>query len=407
VRIFFRVLAIALGVGASSVALWKVSAEAGPFVGILVIAPWFVAWVISELIAEDRGDPSRSNVGQAANQRPLGLQFWYRISIWIATISALLAITLVLAMLHWDWIAGRVGGVLAPTATIVVAAIVSAGAARTVLAQTDNAERIRLGDEEGLLWKRFENGAQQFANETAFAIRAAGVYSLASLADDWIRHHRRLKDIGVKDRSIDAECATIVDLFCAHLRRRADRNTGLSKQQVLEAELVNEAIIGQFKTHLWTPAAGDAGEPGLWVGNCTLDLRDTDLSENVWPQIDLQDAMLRGADLYWADLRSANISNATLRHSDLRRAHLTGAKHDAGTDFDFAICDNETIWPEPSFQIIHAAPGAPFSIAREDGSIIRCWTVLRRPGHGDCPVWRVPTGIQHRQPPRIEPKIQG
>ncbi|BBX38043.1 hypothetical protein MMAG44476_34359 [Mycolicibacterium mageritense DSM 44476 = CIP 104973] len=390
--VFFRVLAIALGVAAASVVLWRVSASCGPFIGLLAVSPWFVAWVVSEVIREDRRSAPEHPAMNVAGAKHVGLRTWFRISIWISVVATGLAITLVISMLHWEWVTTRIGGALAPTVTVVVAAIGSAGAARTVLAQADNAERIRIDDDEELLWKRFESGAKQLADDH-FAIMAAGVYSLANLADDWIRHYQRLRGIGVTNRVEDTESATIVELLCAHLRRRADRKDGLSEPDRLEAELVNEAIIGQFQTHL-RMSTSDNEEDGMWVGRFTVDLRYTDLSENNWPQIDLRHAMLRGADLYSADLSSADISHANLGRSDLRGADLSGATYDDETNFDLAICDDATKWPDPDFQVVGLSAAVSFTVNQTE--ILGC-TVLRRAGRPDRPVWRVPTGLPHRQ----------
>lgn len=127
----------------------------------------------------------------------------------------------------------------------------------------------------------------------------------------------------------------------------------------------------------------------MWVGRFTVDLRYTDLSENNWPQIDLRHAMLRGADLYSADLSSADISHANLGRSDLRGADLSGATYDDETNFDLAICDDATKWPDPDFQVVGLSAAVSFTVNQTE--ILGC-TVLRRAGRPDRPFGGCPQG---------------
>jgi hypothetical protein len=396
---------ILLAVG--GVGLWGFSRQWGEPMALIyamplfLLAAWFIADSVNSLTKEPVS-PRNEHVMRPtylANETRTssGLRVWFRISLSVAVVSALLAVALVASALHWDWVAGRVGGVLAPAGAVVVAAIASAGAARTLMAQSDIAERNRLEDAEGLLWTRFDKAAEELADENHFATRAAGVYSLVSLADDWIRYHQRLKAIGVESGDATTECQTIIDILCAQLRRNTHLNERLDTVEVLEETLVNEAIIGQFAAHFWLPRAEDTDPTGMWAGRELLvDIRGTDLCDSLWSQVDLKGAVLKRADLYNSDLTGADLSDADLSWADVRKAYLTGEKLTSKTKFDNVLFDGETLWPD-GIEIKRAPPGEPF-LLRRDGVDIKAWVVLRRAGLDDSPAWEIPTRTRHRQP---------
>ncbi|CPV42370.1 Uncharacterised protein [Mycobacteroides abscessus subsp. massiliense] len=187
------------------------------------------------------------------------LSAWACSSIAVACVSAIAAASLVAASLKWGWVADRIGGLLTPLGAIVVAALASAGAARTFMAQTDIAERNRREDVEAAMWKRYDEAAEQLGSNHGFAVRSAGVYALAGLANDWIRHRER---IGETDRDNHNECDTIVNILCAHLRTRSHRKPGLSEVEELEEELVNEAIISRLQVEFQGGKSRQAWEVG-------------------------------------------------------------------------------------------------------------------------------------------------
>ncbi|WAC90695.1 pentapeptide repeat-containing protein [Mycobacterium sp. Aquia_213] len=281
-----------------------------------------------------------------------GLQAWYRYSLAATLVGVGFLATLVVAALHWNWVSGRIGGVLAPLGAVVVATSASAGAARTVIEQSRVSEWNRLEDAEGLLWKRFDEAAKQFSDEH-FATRVAGVYSFVGLADDWIRHHQQFEAIGASDKGTTAECEIILHALCAQLRRNTHLDEGLTPNQVSDEALVNEAIMGQIGWHLYVDG-DDSADNGLWSERRLLvDLRDTDLSDVRWLRVDVQGAVFKGADLYNMDLIEANLADVDFRFADLRKANLTGAEISSGTQFDNVIFDSETKWP-PEVEILRS-----------------------------------------------------
>jgi hypothetical protein len=274
-----------------------------------------------------------------------GLWVWFRVSLAIAGVAALIVIALLGAMLHWDWLAQRVGGVLAPAGAVVVAAIASAGAARTLLAQREIAQRERFEDAERLLWERFTKGAEQLDDSKPFAVRASAIYSLAALADDWIRHNKRRKYFGADQGSnlVTAECETILDLLCAYLRRNTHQDEGITIAARDERMLVNDAIIISIAWHAQPP-------DGLWAGHgLIMDLRGADLDSVNWRGVDFGGAIFKKANLSNADLSDANLAGADFREADLRRTWLKGANITPETKFQGALYDNQTRWPREEF----------------------------------------------------------
>lgn len=333
-------------------------------------------------------DPSRFSLSRSveASRSSSGLRAWFIISGAVAAIAGLLLITLVAAFLCWAWLPARLGQVLAPTGAVVVAAIASAGAARTLMAQSDVAEANRLEDTNGL-WQRFDKGADQLANNN-FAIRVAGVYSLVGLADDWLRRYERLEKIGLTSRVNIDECETIVHLLCAQLRRNTHVDENLNPFEAREEELVNEAIISQMKWHL--AIADDAQDQGMWARKELLvDLRSTDLSNYSFNGIDLKGAVLNRANLYNTDLVSADLTDTNFFWADLRKANLKGATITAGTNFDNVIFDADTEWPD-SVQVERAPKNSPFQL-RVQAVDTLAWCVVRR-DKVCSPAWEIPTG---------------
>lgn len=281
-----------------------------------------------------------------------GLRAWFRVSMIFATASGLGLAALVGFALKFAVVTERVGGVLAPLGVVVAAALASAGAARTLIAQSEAAQVNRVEDSERLLWTRFGEASTQFVDTKHFAIRAAGVYSLGGLADDWFRHHKRLRELGIEGRDEVAEAETIVDTLCAYLRQNTHRKAGLPAGKASEEAIINEAIIGQFGVHLKrsqggkTPASPDGVVTGgLWAAKgLILDLRGADVSSARWSGIDLRSAVLRDADLYDTDLPGADLTDADLRGADLRKADLRDAALDR-VQLARVIFDGETLWP--------------------------------------------------------------
>lgn len=301
--------------------------------GVLLAIMWLVVacWATTDWSSDDPDPPTAALEKPDRVKHVDGLRIWFFISLVIAAVAALVVIVLLVAMLHWDWLAQRVGGVLTPAGAVVVAAIASAGAARTLLAQRDAAQRERFEDAERLLWDRFAKGAAHLADSNPFVMRASAVYALAALADDWIRHNKRRKDFYTGDQqpnAATAECETIVDILCAHLRRNTHLDESLT-------------VASHARPPDW-----------LWAGTeIRMDLRGADLNKVLWQGVDFRKAIFRKANLFDADLSSANLAGADLRDTDLRGAWLKEANVTPETEFEGAIYDEHTAWPTEDFPI--------------------------------------------------------
>ena len=309
------------------------------------------------------------------------LAAWYRISVATALGSALCLITLVTAALHWEWVSDRVGGVLTPLGAVVVAASASAGAARTVIAQGAITEANRLDDAQGLMWKRFDEGAKQLSDKH-FATRIAGVHSLVGLSDDWLRHHQRRAELGMGLSGAAVECETIVYTLCAQLRRNTHQIAGLSPTELSEENLVNETICGHLGWHLLKNDQRPE-ENGTWADlGLLIDLRGVDLSTVIWRGVDLESAVLKRADLFDADLRGAVLGGADMQWADVRKAHLDDATISSATQLDNVIFDDETRWPT----------------SVQTTSSLGQWRAILSHNGITVEAWRIPKGLARRQP---------
>lgn len=166
---------------------------------------------------------------------------------------------------------------------------------------------------------RYATHSAQLGHESS-AVRLAGAYGLAALADEWVR----------ADQGADAQ--TSVDLLRAYLRMGVDSGSvGLSARERELRKAVVEAIAR--RADWWLRSVG-ADAKDVW---CHL---DTDLSDSCLVSIDLYRAHLAGITLSGADLSGAVLSRADLENGILDRAILVNAKctgiYARGADFEHA-----------------------------------------------------------------------
>ncbi|OQM83381.1 Secreted effector protein PipB2 [Rhodococcus sp. 66b] len=161
------------------------------------------------------------------------------------------------------------------------------------------------------LRSRYTTSAEQLAHESS-AIRLAGVYALASLADDW------------QQQDEPEEKQVAIDLLRAYLRTPNTHTPALNA-----ANLPDTGELEVRKTILFTMhkrsstrrrASGDKSASKSWNGfNC--DLNNADLA-----LVDLAGANLVNAKLARAKLTDANLAGATLVDAILLGADLAGAR---------------------------------------------------------------------------------
>ncbi len=172
----------------------------------------------------------------------------------------------------------------------------------------------RADDRERELRARFTTIAQQLGSDN-YAVRHAGAYALASLADDWHNFGK------------DNERQVCVNLLCAQLRTPRPQvqfydDNGLPEDTGDSPEdlEVRKTIVDQIRLH----RSSKTEDPDDWRP-CRLDLAGADLSGFSFNETDLQGANLDGADLSHATLVAANLTGASLVRAMLSAADFTAA----------------------------------------------------------------------------------
>lgn len=150
---------------------------------------------------------------------------------------------------------------------------------------------------------RYTTCAEQLAHEST-AVQLAGVYGLASLADDW-------HGIGNPD-----EQQVCVDLLCAVLRSPRKSDNAEVRKTILRILLSRRGR----QESLW----GSRGESTKWA-EVHYDLTGADLSGASLTKADLTYARLDDADLTDAFLVAANLAGAELPNANLTAAELQSA----------------------------------------------------------------------------------
>ncbi|MFX1760912.1 pentapeptide repeat-containing protein [Rhodococcus sp. As11] len=172
--------------------------------------------------------------------------------------------------------------------------------------QTDDREH-RTGTERHLR-ERYTTCAEQLGHDN-FAIRLAGVYALASLADDW------------HEFGNDSERQVCIDLLCAYLRtqRQLPQSDLISPEEQdryrKEERQVRAAVVSVIR---------DRTMRGRWE-DCAFDLSQADLTGVDLREADLSGAVLIGANLTGARLSRSDLTGADLLGADLSNADLKGA----------------------------------------------------------------------------------
>lgn len=196
----------------------------------------------------------------------------------------------------------------AKTTAAILAIVGVGGAALVAYRRQDTAERAHnlesqrhQDDRERELRSRFTTIAEQLSGKSA--VRVAGAYALAALADDWHRFGN------------DDERQVCVDLLCAQLRSKPMVND--SDKDEFRSTVI--AIIQQHR-----PITPDPKNVSDWR-SCQLDLRGADLSDSTLWTTNFADVNLDGANLRHAGFVNACLVGAHLKDANLRGARLLGA----------------------------------------------------------------------------------
>ncbi|WP_160098551.1 pentapeptide repeat-containing protein [Rhodococcus sp. T7] len=175
----------------------------------------------------------------------------------------------------------------------------------------DTSER----DREADLRKRYTTAASQLADESP-AIREAGTYALAALADDWIRFGESTS----QEELAYSEIQVCVNLLCSYLRanrRMLDEDSRGPDQRVFDA--------GEFSVR--TSIAMVLGDRAPQWREQGQKWRSVDrLNNNRSLRVDLSGANLADMKLARLDFSGAEIQGADLSHANLAGANFSGAK---------------------------------------------------------------------------------
>jgi uncharacterized protein YjbI with pentapeptide repeats len=296
----------------------------------------------------------------------------------------------------WTWlshVSGAELGEAARTTVTTLAVIGIGGAALVAYRRQKTAERTQLtaaraqqvatdaqdldvlrrnDDRERELRARFTTIAEQLGSDK-YAVRHAGAYALASLADDWHRFGN------------DSERQVCVNLLCAQLRsprQKVQRNP----EDVAMGEVdftdspedleVRKTIVAQIRSHrpvkstdeyveITSAARPVVHQPPDW-NSCSLNLSGADLSEFDFQAIDLSSANLEDADLSHARLAKADLSDAMMTRAKLSGTDFTDATMlNARLYSAYVVMDSESlVWPNRAVFNGANLQGAWFTSAR-------------------------------------------
>lgn len=219
------------------------------------------------------------------------------------------------------------GAGLGGLAVLIAAVITFYGGERGRRQDSEASNRSHTLESTRDLRARFTVSAAQLTDRAA-TVRLAGVYSLASLADDW------------HDAGFDTERQACINLLCAYLRNDTTNTDMLEAQLVDTAWLSNATILRQEEERVRTAIVDTIrhhlrripevlGEPS-WVG-ADFDLSGAHLdgvdfsNSNFDTRARFVTADLKGADFSGCQLSCANFNWAYMENANLFNAELNGA----------------------------------------------------------------------------------
>ena len=226
------------------------------------------------------------------HRRPEG--FWVT-----AIILAVLAVSVVLTWLFWDWLRdGESGSSTIRNVGLIIGAVIA-----MVLAvwRSRVAGRQAATAEHGLLNDRFQKGAEMLGSEV-LAVRIGGIYGLLHLAGEHPQQYH----------------VQVMRLFCSFARDTSP--SGIVNE---DAKAVMDAIGARRERHLRLERDAEywLNLSGAKLQNANLqgtNLSSSDLptvQDGVWPNRTFTD--LSGAHFY-----DANLELAILKNADLSGAYL-------------------------------------------------------------------------------------
>ena len=212
-----------------------------------------------------------------------------------------------------------------------------------VKAQADATRQLATANkttEQGQRQERMKVAIEHLASDNP-ALRLGGMIELHHLA-----------------RDVDVFRQSIVDIFCAHIRRTTSLQHYVDQHESEPSEEIQTLLTFMF--------VDDASVFG--------DLR-VDLTGSWLNGASLADASLCGAKMYKVHMQGANLDSADLRKTDFREAHLQGTRlyHAQMQEANFALANLQGVTLSGAqMQICHLArarlQGASISWANLQGS---------------------------------------
>lgn len=179
-------------------------------------------------------------------------------------------------------------------------------------------------DRESNLRDRYTAAAKQLGDDNS-AVREAGAYAIAALADDWLRYGSLIEDRGLAH----SQTRACVNLLCSYLRANRHDDDNMDMGFSREESAVRSSIVGIIRERNavwhriekeWTTA-----ERPLESSPIRIDLSGASLMRENFAGADLSGALLLKTDFRRANLRNANLEGAQLAGANLRAARLIRA----------------------------------------------------------------------------------
>ncbi len=261
------------------------------------------------------------------SRTPWPLRNWVALGTAVTT-GAGIALLLVFARLQagkWIWTDGfYLNGTqwfdAARTTVTLVGIIGLGGAAFLAYRKQRSTEASHRLEEASALRNRYTTCAEQLGHDTA-TIRLAGVYALASLADDWHTFGN------------DDERQMCIDLLCAYLRSdrvsSAKHSTAPAPRAALRPRIAGRRALSLASNSARSPQVdGQEQEVRRTIVSVIRDHTLLSRKEKTWAgcQFNLNSADLSGLTLIGVDFSHADLTNANLTDTRLDCANLSGAE---------------------------------------------------------------------------------
>ena len=180
-----------------------------------------------------------------------------------------------------------------------------ADAAKAQAKATKEQAKANLHTEQGQRQERLKNAIEHLGDKND-SVRLGGAYELFHLAEDT----EKLRQ-------------TILDIFCAHIRRTTSKDEYREVYKLKPSEEVQSLLTLLFVQEHEVFKGRDINLQGSWLNGA--DLREARLAKVILTKAHLQGAALRKAHLSGADLMEAYLQGADLRGVHLHGSILRGA----------------------------------------------------------------------------------